>query len=204
MALNAYARRVSDHVVDPIAAVLARTGVTPNALTLFGLAVVLVGVGVVVAVDPRTGAVVLIAGALIDAFDGAVARQSGRASSFGAFLDSVTDRVADAAIFGAVLWLLRDDALLFTVALAALAGAQLTSYVRAKAESLGWQATVGILERFERIVVLMAGLVFDVLALAVWVLALGALVTVGQRLVVVARQARTADDDASPRRGGRP
>lgn len=204
MALNAYARRVTNHVIDPVAGVLARTGVTPNALTLFGLAIVLVAVGLIVAVDPVVGAWVLAAGSVVDAFDGAVARHRGQVTAFGAFLDSVTDRLADAAMFGGVLWLLRDDALLFAVGVAAFAGAQLTSYVRAKAESLGWQATVGVLERFERVVVLVAGLVFDLLAVAVWVLAVGAAVTVGQRLWVVARQARDHDGTAPTHRGGRP
>lgn len=189
LALNAYARKVTDRVVTPVARGLARVGVSADALTLAGLVLTFAGVGVLLAGERRLGAVVLAAGAVTDAFDGAVARQRGTASPLGAFHDSVADRVADAALLGAATWLVRDDPLLFTVAVVALAGAQLTSYVRAKAESLGWSATVGVMERAERVIILVLAFFFDLLPLALWLLAAGALVTVAQRLRVVRRQA---------------
>ena len=82
--------------------------------------------------------------------------------------------------------------MLFAVAIVALASAQITSYVRAKAESLGWDATVGIIERPERVIIIIASIGLGFLPLALWVLAVGGLITVAQRCVVVLRQARTA------------
>lgn len=191
LALNAYARAATDRAIAPVARGLARAGVTANALTTAGLLLTFAGVVVLLLGDYRAGAVVLAAGAVTDALDGAVARQRGTASRLGAFYDSVADRVSDAALLGAAAWLVRDRPVLFAVAITALGGAQLTSYIRAKAESLGWQATVGVLERAERVIVLIVALFFDLLPLALWLLAAGSLVTVVQRLRAVRRQART-------------
>jgi CDP-diacylglycerol---glycerol-3-phosphate 3-phosphatidyltransferase len=198
LALNAYARKAANRLTEPVGRGLARAGVNANVLTLAGLVVTLAGVAVIVTGEVRWGAVVVAVGTLADMFDGAVARVRGTAGPFGAFVDSVTDRVSDAALLGAAAWLVRDDALLFFVALTALAGAQLTSYIRAKAESLGWNATVGIFERAERVVILVLAFFFDLVAIALWVLALGAVVTVAQRLWVVRRQARTGQDTLTP------
>ena len=190
MAINAYARAVTDRLVVPIARGLVRIGVTPNWLTFFGLVTTLLGVVAVLRYG-RVGAFVLALGTATDAFDGSVARLRSSASRFGAFYDSVTDRVSDAAILGAAVWLVRDDPLLFGVAMVALAGAQLTSYVRAKAESLGWTATVGVIERPERMAIIVLGIGFDLLAPALWLLAIGSLVTVAQRLRAVLSQAES-------------
>jgi len=190
VAINAYARAVTDRLVVPIARGLVRIGVTPNWLTFFGLVTTLFGVVAVLRYG-RVGAFVLALGTATDAFDGSVARLRSSASRFGAFYDSVTDRVSDAAILGAAVWLVRDDPLLFGVAMVALAGAQLTSYVRAKAESLGWTATVGVIERPERMAIIVLGIGFDLLAPALWLLAIGSLVTVAQRLRTVLSQAES-------------
>jgi len=190
VAINAYARAVTDRLVVPIARGLVRIGVTPNWLTFFGLVTTLLGVVAVLRYG-RVGAFVLALGTATDAFDGSVARLRSSASRFGAFYDSVTDRVSDAAILGAAVWLVRDDPVLFGVAMVALAGAQLTSYVRAKAESLGWTATVGVIERPERMAIIVLGIGFDLLAPALWLLAIGSLVTVAQRLRTVLSQAES-------------
>jgi len=192
VAINAYARAVTDRVVVPIAKGMVRVGVTPNWLTLFGLVASLVGVGLALAVDPLLGAVVMAVGAIADALDGSVARLRGSSGPFGAFYDSVTDRISDAAIFGAAAWLVRDDPLLFGVAIVALGAAQLTSYVRAKAESLGWDATVGVIERPERMLLMITAIGLGFVPVALWILAVGGLVTVAQRCVVVFRQAHAA------------
>jgi CDP-diacylglycerol--glycerol-3-phosphate 3-phosphatidyltransferase len=190
MALNAHARVLTDRLVVPLGRGLVRLGATADALTLGGLLATLTGVAVVLAGAPRAGAVVLAVATAGDALDGTVARLRGRASDLGAFLDSVADRVSDAAILGAALWLVRGDPLLFTVGVVALACAQLTSYIRAKAESLGWNATVGLVERPERVIVLVLALFFSALAPGLWLLAAGGAVTVVQRLRVVVDQAR--------------
>lgn len=201
MSPSARLRHLSDAVLRPVAAGLARLGVTPNVVTLAGLVVVLAGVGVALAGQPRAGGVVILAGGALDALDGAVARHAGAASALGAFLDSVTDRVADAAMLGAVAWLVADDPPLLAAALAALALAQLTSYLRARAESLGWSARAGVVERTERVILVGAGLILPtLLPLVLAVLVLGGAVTVVMRLVAVVRQARAGvarpDEDA--------
>lgn len=191
MVINAHARTATDRVVVPIGRSLVRIGVSPNVLTTFGVAGTFVGAGVVVAGHDLVGGLVLAVATATDALDGTVARLQGRVTRWGSFYDSVADRISDVVLFGAALWLVQDDPLLFLVALTALAGALLTSYIRAKAESLGWQATVGLLERPERVIILILGLGLQLLPLSLWLLAVGGAVTVGQRLRVVFRQAAT-------------
>ena len=192
MALNAYARTATDRMVIPIATGLVRVGATPNWLTTFGLLLTITGVAVLLLGHHVAGTAVLVLGSGLDAFDGAVARLRGSASDLGAFYDSVSDRIADAVLLGAAAWLVRADPVLFGVAVVALAGALVTSYIRAKAEALGWTATVGILERAERVIILLIGFAFGLLPLALWVLAVGSLVTIGQRLRVVLEQANAS------------
>jgi len=192
VALNAYARTVTDRAVVPIARVLVRAGATPNAITSCGLALTFVGCVVVLLVGPPVGACVLAAAVLTDAFDGAVARLRGSASDLGAFYDSVADRFGDAAIFSTVAWLVRDEPVVFVLAMVALCGALITSYIRAKAESLGWDATVGIIERPERLMLVIPAIGLDLLPVVLWVLAIGSVVTILQRLrAVLAQVART-------------
>ena len=134
-----------------------------------------------------------------DLIDGYMARTMGVSSKWGAFLDSTLDRIGDAAIFGGLMiWFFRggDDELLAYVTLWALVMGSVTSYARAKAESLGMTAKGGIAERSDRLVsvLLMAGLsdIFDLpilLAITLWALAIASTVTVIQRMIMVRRQA---------------
>jgi CDP-diacylglycerol--glycerol-3-phosphate 3-phosphatidyltransferase len=190
MALSAYARPLTDRLAQPVAKGLVHLGATPNWLTIVGLVFVLIGVGIVLAGQHLAGAAVMAAATVVDGLDGAVARLRGTDSALGSFLDSVADRVADSAIFGAAAWIVRDDPLLFMVAIIALTAALITSYIRAKAESLGWEATVGLVERPERMVVLILSIGFGFVPLGLWLLAAGGLVTVGQRMRRVMRQAK--------------
>jgi CDP-diacylglycerol--glycerol-3-phosphate 3-phosphatidyltransferase len=189
MVLTAHARTLTDRIATPVAKKLVRMGATPNWLTCFGLAGVLVGVGLVLVGWSFVGALVMAAATILDGLDGAVARLRGSESALGSFLDSVSDRVADAAIFSAAAWLVRADPVLFGVAMVALGTALITSYIRAKAEALGWYATVGLIERAERMVVLILAIGFGFVPAALWALAAGGLVTVAQRLHCVFRQA---------------
>ena len=192
MAINAYARAVTDRVVVPIAKGMVKAGATPNWITFFGLVATLAGVGVVLTGRPFAGALVMAGGAVLDAFDGAVARLRGTSGPFGAFYDSVTDRISDAAIFGAAAWLVRENPTTFVVAIVAMGAAQITPYIRAKAELFGWDATVGIIERAERVVIVIAAIGLGFLPIALWILAVGGVVTIIQRLVAVVRQADAA------------
>ena len=100
--------------------------------------------------------------------------------------------MADATIFAACAWVARDEPIVFTLVMVAFSAALITSYIRAKAESLGWDATVGIIERPERVAIILPTLGYGYLWLGAWLLAVGGLITIGQRLWAVVKQARAA------------
>lgn len=191
-------------VLSPIANLLLRLGVSPDAVTLVGTIGVSAGA---LFFFPRgdlfVGCVVITAFVFSDLIDGYMARESGTSSRWGAFLDSTLDRIADAAIFGGLVLYFADverDLLLASVALYCLVMGSVTSYARARAESLGMQAKVGIAERADRLVavLVMTGLsdLFDVpvlLDIVLWGLAVASTLTVVQRMLVVRRQALAGD-----------
>jgi CDP-diacylglycerol---glycerol-3-phosphate 3-phosphatidyltransferase len=193
MAVNAHFRSTTDRVVVPIARGMAALRLTPNAITTAGLLGTLGGMGVLLAGRPVLGGWIVAASCVLDAFDGTVARLTNRQTAMGAFYDSVADRVSDATIFAACAWVAREEPVVFTGVMIALATALITSYIRAKAESLGWDATVGIIERPERIAIILPAVGYGFLGVGAWLLAVGGLVTIVQRLVAVARQARAQD-----------
>jgi CDP-diacylglycerol--glycerol-3-phosphate 3-phosphatidyltransferase len=178
---------------------LARTRVTPTMLTASGVSLC-IAASVLVYFEYRNewlffwaGAIVFVIGSVLDILDGALARAGGKASTFGAFIDSTTDRIGEAFMLGAIADALARDgnetAFLFTFA--ALAGSFLVSYTRSKAEALGLRGDVGLGSRAERVVVITAGLVFAPwggLQWAIYLLAATAWVTVLQRILHVRRQ----------------
>jgi phosphatidylglycerophosphate synthase len=180
---------------------LARTRVTPSMLTAAGVSLC-VAASVLVYFEYRNewlffwaGSVVFALGSVLDILDGALARAGGKATPFGAFLDSTTDRIGEAFMLGAIaLAFARDGnetALAFTFA--ALAGSFLVSYTRSKAETLGLKGDVGIGSRAERVVVICLGLAvapWGGLQWAIYLLAATAWITVGQRIWSVRRQLR--------------
>jgi len=196
--LNMLARAGVTRVVSPLARALLRLGVSPDAVTVVGTLGVCVGA---LAFYPRgeffVGSVVATVFVFSDMVDGTMARLSGRSSRWGAFLDSTLDRVADAALFGGlVLWYAREGQPLEAgLALFCLVVGILTSYTKARAEGLGMTADVGIAERSERLIVVLlavglAGLgVPYILPAGLWLLAVAGVVTVGQRMIAVRRQA---------------
>ena len=178
--------------LKPIGANIRRTGITADHLTASG--VVLAG-GAAVAIGNgalRAGLLLLVLCALPDLLDGAVAKASGTAGPRGAFFDSVSDRVTDALLLGGVAWHLSTThaGRIAVLPLAVLGASMLISYERAKAESLGFDARGGLMERAERIVALGFGLLFDSLLIPVLWLMLGlTLVTAVQRFARVWQQA---------------
>lgn len=144
----------------PLARRLRAFGVTPNVVTVVGLVITLAGSALLALDRPIPAAAVLLVGALADTLDGALARASGAGTPFGAFLDSTVDRLGDAAVLAAAVALgaARGDEILVWGALAALVAGFLVSYVRAKAESLGAPATVGLAPREARLAILLIGL----------------------------------------------
>lgn len=190
--IDARAREALDGVQRVAGRALARLGLSPGAVTVLGVVVTAAGAYAIFRGAFWQAGLVLVLGGVTDFLDGAVARATGRSSVAGAFLDSVCDRLSDAFVYSAIVWvyLSGGDEVTAGVALVAFVGAQLTSYVRAKAESLGFECKVGFMERAERVVLIIIGLVFGILTSVLWVLAIGSVATVGQRFVHVWRQAR--------------
>ncbi|MGA3183784.1 MAG: CDP-alcohol phosphatidyltransferase family protein [Candidatus Dormibacteria bacterium] len=171
-------------------------GITPNVLTLTGLAVtvaaaVLIGLGWLI-----PGGLVLLFAGLFDILDGAVARVTNRVGRYGAFLDSTTDRYAEVVTYAALLYhfISRSGGELpAMLVIVALGGSLLVSYVRARAQSLGFTCDGGLLARPERVVIIVAGLVVPPLLIpALWVLAVLTNLTALQRIRLVWREARQA------------
>lgn len=195
-------RPVFNRLTEPVANALARTPVTPNAITITGTVGVAAGA---LALFP-TGH--LFAGTLVcwffvmaDMLDGALARVKGTTGTFGAFLDSTLDRVADASVFaGLAAWFVLGghNRMLAGVALYCLVSGALVSYAKARAEGLGIRCDVGLAERSERMVIALvatglSGLgVPYVLAIGLWLLAAASTFTFGQRVLAVHRGAAAA------------
>ena len=186
----------------PVARRLAALGVTAHGVTFIGFALSIAGAAFVAAGQPVAALVILVAGSLCDTLDGALARASGGGTKLGAFLDSTFDRLSDGAFFGAAaaLGAATADALLFWAALAALIASFQVSYVRAKAEQAGLNATVGLAPREARLVILLSGLGAWALAgstapfvAAVVAVAILATFTLIQRFVLVARALDTRE-----------
>jgi CDP-diacylglycerol--glycerol-3-phosphate 3-phosphatidyltransferase len=178
---------------------LARTGVTPNALTTSGV-LLCAAASVLVLFENRNdvlfywlAAAVFVAGSVLDILDGALARAGGKTTPFGAFLDSTTDRVSEGFMLTAIAFVLarHHHPVFVAVAMLAIAASFLVSYTRAKAEALGLRGDVGIGSRAERVVVISAGLVlapWGVLPWSLVVLAATAWFTVAQRVLHVRKQ----------------
>ena len=183
-------RKIFKGILDPIGAFLNRTGLTPNAITLLGLAGTAVGAYFLAMGNMTTGAFILLSSVLVDAFDGTMARLRGDPSDFGGFVDSVSDRYAELVTFAGLLYffLTKADYPGVMVTFAAAAGSVLVSYVKARAEGLGFTAKVGILTRVERYLVLIPLLVFDQPFIAVCIIALLGNITAFQRILFVRGQ----------------
>jgi phosphatidylglycerophosphate synthase len=182
--------------------VLARTRISPDALTFGGVALCAVA-SIVVYFEYRSellcfwvGATLFVIGSVLDILDGALARSSGKGTPFGAFLDSTTDRIGEAFMLGAIALVFSRDGneVAVAFAFAAAAGSFLVSYTRARAEALGLKGDVGIGSRAERVVVIVAGLVlapWGALPWAIYLLTVTAWITVLQRVLAVRAQLRS-------------
>jgi len=187
-------------VLSPIAHLLLRMGVSPDAVTFVGTVGVATGALVFFPQGMLlTGVLVITAFVFSDLLDGYMARSSGRVSKFGAFWDSTLDRIGDGAIFiGLALYFAWEEPsrLYLVLSLVCLLMGAVTSYARSRGETLGFSVKVGIAERADRLVAIlvMTGLsaIFDLpilLHIALWALAIASTITVGQRVWVVRKQA---------------
>ena len=180
------------NLLDAIGAFLNGLGITPNTLTTSGLVGNLIGAYFLAIGSFMVGGLILLAMGAIDALDGTMARLRGEPSDFGAFVDSVTDRYSELVIYAGLLFYAVKE-LNLTLAMmvfAATAGSILVSYIRARAQSLGYEAKGGMLSRFERFIILVPSLIFGYPWIGVSIIAILANITALQRIISVRRQAR--------------
>lgn len=202
--LNIHARSFFAKAVGPLGARLARAGVTPDVITIIGTVGAVASALVFFTRGAWfTGTLLVWGFVMLDLVDGAVARAGGRASKFGAVLDSSCDRIADAAVFGSLAWYFarHDERWMLLAAMLCLVLGSLTSYIRARAEGVGLTATVGIAERADRLIIVLVGTgltgkpfgVPYVQAVALWLLVAASTITVVQRFATVYRQSKAEE-----------
>lgn len=177
---------------DPVGRALFRLRLRPNHLTVIGLGVSFLAATAFVAGRTRAAGLLLILAGLCDFFDGALARVSGQVTAFGGFLDSVIDRYSDLLVLlGIVVLFARTPHTRgAVVAMAGLIGSMMVSYTKARAESIGVKCTVGMMERPERMICLIAGAMLNLLEPALWVLAILSNLTALQRIAFTWRATR--------------
>jgi CDP-diacylglycerol--glycerol-3-phosphate 3-phosphatidyltransferase len=189
--ISKYGRSWIAAPLGQIAGWLESTGISPNALTIIGFLLTVVVAAILASGNLLWGGLLLIAAALFDTLDGALARHAGKTSVFGAFLDSVMDRFSEAVTLLALIWYYSaaPDGRVPVILLAAtLVGSLMVSYTRARAEAVGLECKEGFFQRTERIVVLILGLVTGWMLPALWILAIFTNVTAVQRILDVRRQ----------------
>lgn len=205
--LNKYARDLFTFLLSPIARFLLKRGVSPDAVTIVGTLGVAGGALVFYPLGELFwGTLFITLFVFSDLIDGIMARIKGRSGAWGSFLDSTLDRVADGAVFaGVAIWFFTGgvNTPIGIAAMACLVLGMLVSYARAKAESLGFDANVGIAERAERLVSVLVvtgltglGLPEIVLLCVLILLALASIVTVIQRVAAVRRQSIPPESDS--------
>jgi len=202
MNLQTVRRSLAYRITGPIVRILSKSGVTPNSLTLANLALNIVAAYVIATGHFLLGGVLVLIAGLFDLLDGAVARFTKQATKFGAVLDSTVDRISEAAtLCGLLIWYVSQEGttLEIVLALVVLIGSFLVSYIRARAEGVGWQCQVGLFTRAERVIILAVGLLLNRILVhsvfvALCILAVFVFVTVVQRLVYLWKQARTEGD----------
>ncbi|PVY97296.1 phosphatidylinositol phosphate synthase [Actinomycetospora cinnamomea] len=197
--INALARAAISKGVEPTATWLVRRGVHPDVVTVVGTVASTASALLLIPTGHLFAASLVVWGfAMLDVLDGAMARARGVKSPFGGVLDSVGDRVVDGAVFAGIAWwaFTVDRPLLAGLALTSLVAGQLISYIKARAEAAGLRADGGIVERAERLILGLAGCgltglgVPYALDVALWLLTVGSVITIGQRVVAVWRSAR--------------
>ena len=195
-------KTIAYRVTEPVVQLLATTPISPNALTWLGF-LLTVGAAVLIATGHllAAGLVVLFAG-FFDILDGALARRTNRTTRFGGILDSVLDRLSEAALLLGILvlfLLVEEQSVLFTLLAkkwsillvgVALLVSPLVSYIRARAEAMSLECQVGLFTRFERVIVLVLGLLLNQIVIALSIIVVFSFVTVGQRLVHVWQQTK--------------
>ena len=189
--LTDYLRLWFKWFLDPVGGFFNRLGITPNMMTMLGLIGNSIGAYYLARGEMLKGGLFVLLMTPIDALDGTMARLRGESSDFGAFVDSVSDRYAELIIYGGLLYyfLSEGDPLRGLLVFGAAAGSVLVSYVKARAEALGYEAKVGLLTRVERYLVLAPSLVFNQPFVGLAIIAVFANITAFQRIWHVRGQA---------------
>jgi len=182
-ALRKYTRSLLESIVRP----LARTGVSPNVLTLCGFLATLPVAYLLAKGHERVAGLLIIFVGLFDALDGALARITGKVTPFGAFFDSTLDRFSEIALYLGLLYLYRGATLETVLIYLTITGSLMVSYTRARADGLGVECKVGFFSRLERMAVLVVGLILEQTLLALIVLAIFSNLTALQRIWHVRR-----------------
>jgi len=207
MSLSNESRGRIKKIFEPIALGMGRLGLTPNGLTLIGFGITVVGAILLGFQQWLIGGVVVFLGGVFDMFDGTLARATGKVGPLGAFMDSVFDRWGEAIVYLGIAWggVLAGSDPVVILAAAAMGAAFMVSYTRAKSEGLGFtagtgMAAVGVMPREIRLVILSLGLILagatgnlTILSVALGIIAVGATITVIQRIVHVRNQAVAND-----------
>ena len=184
---------LAGYITEPLVRLLAKTPITPSALTWIGFVLTVVAAALVVTGQLLAAGIVMLVGGLFDMLDGALARYKKQTSRFGAFLDSTLDRLSEVVVLLGILVLEAKEQSLIGVLLVGLAlvGSLLVSYIRARAEALGLDCQVGLFTRPERVIVLALGLLLGhidyVLIIALAIIVFFSFFTAGQRLFYVWR-----------------
>lgn len=187
--LTEAARKYFRILYEPPARLFSSLGVSPNVVTIIGF-LLMVGIAIVLAQGYLFwGGILIIIAALFDAMDGTLARMMGRTSRFGAFLDSTLDRYSEAVIFGGLFIYLsgQNQRLELILIYATIVGSLMVSYARARAEGIGISLKDGLFTRFERVFLLVVGLLFNQLIIVLWILAIFSNFTALQRMYLVWR-----------------
>jgi CDP-diacylglycerol--glycerol-3-phosphate 3-phosphatidyltransferase len=187
--LTEAARKYFRILYEPPARLISTLGISPNVLTVVGF-LLMVGIAVMLAQGYLfLGGILIIIAALFDAIDGTLARMMGRTSRFGAFLDSTLDRFSEAVIFlGLFIYLSgQNQKLELLLVYATVVGSLMVSYARARAEGIGIPLKDGLFTRFERVFLLVVGLLFNQLTIVLWLLAIFSNLTAIQRMYLVWR-----------------
>lgn len=186
-----FLRKRFQHIAEPFAVFFNRLGLMPNTMTILGLVGNTFGAYLLAMGQMTWGGLIILAMGPVDALDGAMARLRGQPTNFGGFVDSVTDRYSELVIFGGLLifYIQKGDWLSITGVYLAAAGSVLVSYIRARAQSAGYETKVGILTRVERYLVLSPALIFNIPQIGIWIIAVLANFTALQRILDVRRQA---------------
>jgi CDP-diacylglycerol--glycerol-3-phosphate 3-phosphatidyltransferase len=195
-------RNLAYRITSPLVRILSKSGIAPNTLTLTNLALNIVAAYVIATGHFLLGGVLVLVSGLFDLLDGALARFTKQTTKFGAVLDSTVDRISEAAtLCGLLIWYVPQEGttLEIVLVLVVLIGSFLVSYIRARAEGVGWQCQVGLFTRAERVIVLAVGLLVNRILVhgvfvALCVLAVFVFITVVQRLIYIWKQARIEGD----------